>query len=884
MLAIDVLTFFGRGMSGFAVLYMAVVLLVVGAIVGAACALGPSPPPLWILAVLGGGVLFALELVLWGSAASGGLALGDAGRGLEAPRKPRSYFVRDLFVDVVFPDRDVAVRSAAARKKDRLLRLATACGAMAAAAAFLLLPISSYLDNRHFAQGALSFVEKLAEAREGGGRKGEGAALTAKGLEAVAPNLGQLAQFETSGPNLMMGWGLYVGDKLMNPLARAVSQLLLQPLVEHDASVLADLLKGKAADPDPFGALVAYMLLTQPKEPGEPSPEASDWSSKWIGRAADAAADRWEKVSGERASKKARQAVRDGVSFVLLRQRKAGEDLALPERRSEVVKRVRQILDAANESDPIAAFIKDPTMPRDVRLRDIVGAQVMLFRSSDNQADAGPSLPGAFTPDGWRGVAKRLKRLVEDEDDDDMAWVLGSPNDQKEKRQASAGPLQTSYFRRYIDAWRAFLLSLSMKEQPTLEGARGMISTLLSTKALDALWRTAEKNLVIKDESPLGLLQKRAEGALQKRANELREKILGKKTEEGSGKKKRLAGDEPDEPAAVEAEYAAFLAFGRGRQQGQQPGLELYYQILNEVQGALGESGAPDAKAFQGVYRTQLTKLRGLANQYNDNGWEGQLLLKLLMPPLGSAEAAVVGAGGDSANRKWCENIVVAWDQQLAGRYPFVTGKDVRDARVPDIEKFFQPGGGTLWQYFGEALKGDIDHPSGTTVFRPKEESSVRYRPDLIDFLEKAQRLTDALFAGKEPGKLYVPVRVRLKPSPPYVRITFKTGSKSVLYFNQKERWEEVGWPNAGAYLVSDFKGAQSETGFKNIEMGLFHLLDQGSVQRKSEDEDFLAAVFSPDDGQGKINADFQPAGLTKLFKGLTVPRAVVAGAKPCAR
>jgi hypothetical protein len=61
---------------------MAVVLLVVGAIVGAACALGPSPPPLWILAVLGGGVLFALELVLWGSAASGGLALGDAGRGL----------------------------------------------------------------------------------------------------------------------------------------------------------------------------------------------------------------------------------------------------------------------------------------------------------------------------------------------------------------------------------------------------------------------------------------------------------------------------------------------------------------------------------------------------------------------------------------------------------------------------------------------------------------------------------------------------------------------------------------------------------------------------------------------------------------------------------
>ena len=68
-------------------------------------------------------------------------------------------------------------------------------------------------------------------------------------------------------------------------------------------------------------------------------------------------------------------------------------------------------------------------------------------------------------------------------------------------------------------------------------------------------------------------------------------------------------------------------------------------------------------------------------------------------------------ATGDSANRKWCDGIVVVYDQLLAGKYPFVRGKTVRDAHVDDIQKFFQPKAGTLWQYFAESLQADIDHP-----------------------------------------------------------------------------------------------------------------------------------------------------------------------------
>ncbi len=85
----------------------------------------------------------------------------------------------------------------------------------------------------------------------------------------------------------------------------------------------------------------------------------------------------------------------------------------------------------------------------------------------------------------------------------------------------------------------------------------------------------------------------------------------------------------------------------------------------------------------------------------------------MLSPPLSGAELAVTGATGDSANRKWCENVVVVFDQLLAGKYPFAGRRRAREVPVADIDKVFQPKGGALWQYFATALQGDFDHPAG---------------------------------------------------------------------------------------------------------------------------------------------------------------------------
>src|SRR5262249_50809540 len=145
---------------------------------------------------------------------------------------------------------------------------------------------------------------------------------------------------------------------------------------------------------------------------------------------------------------------------------------------------------------------------------------------------------------------------------------------------------------------------------------------------------------------------------------------------------------------AVSAEFGPFLGFGLTKPTG----LDSYGQILAELSSALGESGSPDPKQFSNTMRSQKTKLATLVAGYNDRGWETPVLERILNPPLRGSEVAVLGASHDSANRKWCDSVVTAFEQSLGDRYPFVTGKEVRDARLTDLEKFFQPRTGTLWQ------------------------------------------------------------------------------------------------------------------------------------------------------------------------------------------
>ncbi|HVR63529.1 MAG TPA: type VI secretion system membrane subunit TssM [Polyangia bacterium] len=803
-----------------------------------------------------------------------------------AATKPKSYFVKDVFQRVVFPDKDVAVRSAAVLKRERLLRWGTAAGALTLSAALLVLPVSSYLANKDFIAEARAFVEKLVKAREDRPAR---APLAAAPLESAESTSARLAKFAAKGPDVGLQFaGLYPGERLMEPVHTAIEKLVVRPVMDADDDQLMAFARGRG-DFDGSGAtsgLLLHLLLTQPKAADEPAPESDGWRDKWVAVLADTASDRWAALSGGAATTRARHALEGMMRFYGLRTEASSE---LIERKLAVVSRTRAALLGANEGDPLSDLLRDPNMPRDIRLVDIVGGTVTMFQGGgQGQGDdrqGGPTVPGAFTPAGWQLTRARIERLTADREHDENAWVLGAAR----KREAiDAGALQVAYFRRYIDAWKAFLLSLSIKEPTNIDDVRRLLKAFMMEKPLDAIWRNASKNLVFKDESLLAKVTAKATGSLNKKASDLKKKLFGGGDDAdtaggggggggGAGGGGKARAEEPSTPEDVGREFGTFLGFGLNKPTG----LETYGQILAELSGAVGEQGAPEPRAFQSTIKAQRVKLQTLINNYNENGWEAALLEKILMPPLRGAEVAVTGATGDSANRKWCDSIVVVYDQLLAGKYPFATGKNARDARVADVEKFFAPKTGTLWQYFGESLQADVDHPAGTTVFHVKDQPSVHYKPALTAFLKHAQELTDLLYA-KDPGKLGLTVSIRIRPSAPFTKIVFDSGGRKVTYFNTRERWEETVWPARGALFHFFQKSGEGEIGYPDGEWALFHLFEAGKMTLASEGEEYLAGVWPSPVGEGAIRADFKPAALTRAFRGFEVPHSIVQGAGGC--
>jgi type VI secretion system protein ImpL len=777
------------------------------------------------------------------------------------PTKPKSYFVRDLFTRVVIPDRDVAVRSSKLLRKQRVLQYAMTGAALAAATAFLFLPITSYLENRRLVNDSFDFVETLGHSRSG--REG---ALAPQTLETVGPMTARLERFEEKGPDVSLRFGLYLGDRLMDPLWTAIDRTLVRPLLEADAGQMADFLNGKGSDADQMlTALELHLLLTQPKLAEEPGPETEKpWIKQWVPRATSDAGSRWAHLLGSRATTKASESLQSAVSFYA---RRVLDTPSLPDRRTIVVSKLRAVLLGGN-TDPLSDLIRDPSLPRDLRMIDIVGGSVTLFRDASDTSK-GAVIPGAFRAEAWPIIKKRLEFLGDDKANDPDAWVLGP---ERKRQTIDVAAVQTAYFSRYIDVWKNFFLTLVMKEPTSVETARALLKTLILEHPFDTIWRNANGYMVIKDDSLLGKVEGAARGGIAGRVA-----ALGGLGRQAAAEGQRRLNDGPPGPDNVEKEFSSFLNFGLKKPSG----LDSYNGMLADLQAALGEAGAPDIKAFGTALRATRARLSSLVSPYNDKGWEAGMLERMLIPPLRGSEVAVVGATGETAGRRWCESIVTAWESQLAGHYPFVMGKTIRDARLADVEKFFTPKTGTLWQYFADSLAGDIEHPVGTSIFRLKEGASVAYKPALLAFLKRAEEVSQVLFS-KDPTKMSIPYSIRIHPTEGYTKIQYISGGRTINYINTIERWEDFTWPARGSNFILHHKAGQAERGFPGTDWGLFQLLDAAKVEQGTDSEDFLKASWPTPIGDGFVKADFKPITLWKLFRGLEMPKAIVNGARGC--
>ena len=275
---------------------------------------------------------------------------------------------------------------------------------------------------------------------------------------------------------------------------------MVLPIMDADASRLLDFAGGRG-DADASGAtngLMLHLLLTQPKAADEPSPENDGWHDRWVDVAADKASERWAAVAGDSATTRARRTIENTMQVLHgPRQPPAatwsnGTRASFPGCARRCCRR--------NQGDPLADLLRDPNMPRDVRLIDVAGGAVTVFQST---ATAKTRAVGAGRVHAGRMEGRQGSDRADDGGSGAGAgrerWLLGRPA--RRRQAADAAAMRAGYFRRYVDAWRAFLLSLSVQAPTSIDEARSLVKALVTERPLDAVWRNAAKNLVFKDDS-----------------------------------------------------------------------------------------------------------------------------------------------------------------------------------------------------------------------------------------------------------------------------------------------------------------------------------------------------------------------------------------------
>jgi type VI protein secretion system component VasK len=644
---------------------------------------------------------------------------------------------------------------------------------------------------------------------------------------------------------------LFPRKDVIRQLQVAVERLVVRPILRADLGRAA--VSGGLDAPSLMDALVLHLLLTEEKQPDEPTPRTDRWKDGVI-LAGQKAAARWESLSGSQPASHAPRVVENLVRFYA-----AGIDdpAELADRERKFVSAARRALIGAGD-DPLQEIINDPAMPRDLKLVEILGSAVVLFQLDEGTLKSSVAVRGAFTPAGYHVFKKRIGQMEKAQQSDDDDWILGRERKARDAKQLAR--LKADYFTQYLNAWKNFLLALAVREPTSLDEVRAVVKKLVADKPFEAIWRNITENLDLKDDSLLG----KGLAAVKGKAN-------AQLVAAGEN-----AIDTSDaDSVLLKTEFEGLLRFGSVKPTG----FEQYNQVLVELSGAMGDSGTPDPKSFQSTLRTQRTILSNLIARYNDLGWEQGMLERILMPPLRGAESAIVGASGELANRKWCETVVVTFDQLLGGRFPFAAGKSSGEARVADLEKFFQPNTGVLWQYFNDSLQSDIERTGA--VFRGKEGAAVRYKDEFLKFLGRAQELTNRLFS-RNPSKLDMPVEVRIRPSTQYSKIVLDAGAKKIVGLNAVERWDEVPWPSRRAVLRLFVKTDEVESlGPRDEgEWALFRLLSQG--QSPTKGTDFVTLSFLPTLGQGKVQVDVRPDDLRDLFSRFVLPRAITAGGGSC--
>jgi type VI secretion system protein ImpL len=788
----------------------------------------------------------------------------------------RSYFLRDVFGNVIFPDQDLAVQSSAEDRRQRQMQFAYAGGALVLAVLILLFPMIAFFKNRDLLQS----TRNILEAQKMSASNAATASIAVEDLRELRDRIDELRKNETDGPPTGMRFGMYGGSALYEPLRRfygsAVRRTFVEPVLVQEMKDLKAFGKkyqyegDEGPTPDEreytrnFALLKLNLFLTGPRTKDEP--QIGEEERAWI---VSQLVERWANRSGFAESAERQRLLGEHLDLYV-RLLAQDEKLAFT-RNDRIIGDVRTALAKLPfEQLLLNQIIADAGREFDLKLSNILGGATSNIKSKG-------LVRSAFTRKGWdKLVRERLESPLENAD----LWVLGrdtkNTTDAEIDRQIKK--LESLYFQTYINEWQAFLDSIEVVRPNGQTEVLAELEEFTRGKPppLARLFQALGYNVKLPNKSA-------AEEAGEDVLGKIKDKIMKKASKDakdgiGIATKLASASEESGEiqytALHVQAAFDSLVKFGVPPKPATEDAppesvqLDLYQEQIVTVRDALRQfvENPSEGKAVAARLTTASVSVGSLITSQEDPNIR-PFLSKMLLPPLEVAKSAVSGAVGGELNQAWCSEVSDPFKLNLFNRYPF--NKTGQDAALADVGDFYRPDTGTVWGFYSAMLKESVKKAGGSYKAN-RAVAGASFNSGLFTFLKRSDDISTSLFAPGNP-EAGVSFTIHIKPSPNLASITFSVDGKSVEYKNGPEEWHQFRWPGdgkkSGAFIKVRNTKNQTETLDQEGEWGLFRLMEAGEPQVDKGARVFSVTWKMPSVGADVV-IDFRPARTATPFFG----------------
>ncbi len=794
----------------------------------------------------------------------------------EAPVKEgKSYFLKDVFSTIIFPDQTIAAVTEAELRRRRLRTIAIAAAAAIVALVLMVPAIFAFLNNRQL----VSDTRRISA--------GAGAADWAKPttavetLDALRLHLEMLNDWENNGPPITYGWGMYQGAKLYGPTRDQYVSSLKQGFLKPSKELLEQKVKDIKGDPylQDYNNLKTYLLLNdktrlqdEQLEDFEVSKLTALWAEVLLPRADLAEADLKAKLY-------------DHVKFYvrLVKEGKIpGEDLQRP-----LIESARERLRSA---DPVKAYydlfvtslvdkkidengatsadnLEYPPISIDTIFADRPDIKPIVSSKQAVSQGKPYEVKGPFTVRGHEQVIKNLNDAPAQLEREQ--WVVPYSTEEKklgDKIKLELKRVKQRYEDEYINNWTDFFRDINVAIPDTNRQAIAEFKSLSTPEwAYKRLLRTLRDNTQFEDKNKKKLgasltadggvvdqigdrIKRRIENRTQVRIEDMKGRDPNQGPQEDRITKAFQSMVEfafPPEPAAPEASPDAPP---KAPKPAADAGLDKYVgkleSLAGEMQVVVEGPPATDTKKATELFETALKES---TEQLQGMDVKGQDLMEpLLLNPLRQAYKALVKGAGGTASGLWEVEVWPTYRDHIKNRYPFNLTAN-RDASYEDAVAFFKPKDGILWGFYEKHLTQfhmkqnhdyiPVAHLQGATTGAP----FTPFNPLMYNCLKRADEVTDAIFAdgGDKPK---VTFEVNLKTVSPIVsEVIFEVEGQKRVYRNEKEFWYQFTWPGEklhGARLQVRGAGGLDEEIVREGPWGIFRLLESADELTSVKDDD----------------------------------------------